>query len=373
MRAIGLFSGIGGLELGLEQAGLATDLLCEWWDPASSTLTRRFDAEVVGDIRGLAGLPDVDVVTAGFPCTDLSQVGRKAGIGGDESGLVGEVFRLVEHAKLRWLVLENVPNMLTLHGGAPIRHVTDWFDERGWNWAYRTVDSQHFGLAQRRRRVIVVASQTEDPRSVVFADDAGADVRLDPCDHGFYWTEGNRGVGWGDDVVPTLKGGSKLGIPSPPAVWRRDATEGRGIVRPSIETGERLQGFDPGWTDHVERPGIRWKLVGNAVSVPVARWVGERLVAPGNPRAELAADFQVGKRWPAAASSVAGQRETWAVSEAPVAREPARIGAVLDASGAEPLSAKATSGFLGRLLRSRLRAGGSDFHDALRAHVAAMA
>ena len=61
---------------------------------------------------------------AGFPCTDLSQVGRTAGIDGEESGLVREVFRLIAKNPPTWLVLENVPNMLSLHGGAPIRYIT---------------------------------------------------------------------------------------------------------------------------------------------------------------------------------------------------------------------------------------------------------
>ena len=139
-------------------------LLCEYWEPASDVLKQRFDADVVGDICDLESLPKVDVVTAGFPCTDLSQVGRTAGIDGTESGLVREAFRLIEETPPRWVVLENVPNMLSLNGGAAMSFIADWFEERGWNWAYRTVDSQHFGLRQRRRRVFLVASRTEDPQ-----------------------------------------------------------------------------------------------------------------------------------------------------------------------------------------------------------------
>ena len=89
-----------------------------------------------------------------------------------------EVFRLVEQTPPRWLVLENVPNMLTLHRGSAIAHITSWLDDHGWDWAYRTVDSQFFGVAQRRRRVILVASRTEDPRSVLFADEAPAGTAI---------------------------------------------------------------------------------------------------------------------------------------------------------------------------------------------------
>src|SRR5207249_4279742 len=96
-------------------------------------------------------------------------------------------------------------------------------------------------------------------------------------------TEGTKGLGWGIDVVPTLKGGSTLGIPSPPAILMPD---GR-IVTPDIRDAERLQGFTADWTscavDNPEkRNGPRWKLVGNAVSVPVAEWLGRRLRTGGS-------------------------------------------------------------------------------------------
>lgn len=373
MRSVGLFSGIGGLELGFRRAGIETELSCEWWEPAASTLRRHFAAEVVGDIRELAVLPTADVVTAGFPCTDLSQVGRTAGIEGEESGLVREVFRLVRETSPRWLVLENVPNMLTLHGGRAIEVITDWFEEHGWNWAYRVVDSRHMGVAQRRRRVLVVASKSEDPRTVLFADEAGAAVEHagDAAAFGFYWTEGNRGVGWAPDAVPTLKGGSKLGIPSPPAVWVPSADLGLRIVRPDIRAAERLQGFPAGWTDHVEREGHRWKLVGNAVTVDVARWLGSRLMNPGDPVDVERTRLLRGTRWPSAAAGVGGRVEQWRLSERPLATRPARVSTVLAEHGQHPLSKKATAGFAKRLAASSLRAGGPDFHRDLHEHVSA--
>lgn len=370
MRAVGLFSGIGGFELGLAKAGISTELLCEYWDPAVRTLRRRFDAGVVGDIRKLRSLPKCDVVTAGFPCTDLSQVGRTAGIEGTESGLVREVFRLIAQRPPTWIVLENVPNMLSLHGGMPIKQITSWLDEHGWNWAYRTVDSRHFGVRQRRRRVFVVASRNEDPRTVLFADDAPPrSGRGSHSAYGFYWTEGNRGLGWGEGITPTLKGGSKLGITSPPGVWLREQGDGSAITRPSIEAGERLQGFPSNWTDVVEREGVRWKLVGNAVTVPVAKWIGARLLAPGEVVGVERRDFDGARRWPLAAASVGGVRETWFVSERPLPVLPrASLASILHQYGARPLSLAATRGFATRLKSSRLRSR-IDFVNALDDHI----
>lgn len=117
---------------------------------------------------------------------------------------------------------------------------------------------------------------------MLFADEAEAAETTakvgDPCAFGFYWTEGTRGLGWAVDAIPTLKGGSSIGIPSPPAIL----LESREVVTPSIRDAERLQGFPTDWTqpaEEVTRKGQRWKLVGNAVSVPVAEWIGRRLRA----------------------------------------------------------------------------------------------
>ena len=74
-----------------------------------------------GDIRELRALPkNVDLVTAGFPCQDLSQAGKTAGIDGHRSSLVGQVFRLLDDQPVSWVLLENVSFMLHLDGGRAI-------------------------------------------------------------------------------------------------------------------------------------------------------------------------------------------------------------------------------------------------------------
>lgn len=373
VRAVGLFSGIGGFELGLAKAGIATDVLCENWDPAVAILKRRFQSDLVGDIRKLRSLPKCDVVTAGFPCTDLSQVGRTAGIDGAESSLIREVFRLVAKNPPAWVVLENVPNMLSLHGGAAIRSITDWLGSHGWNWAYRTVDSQFFGVRQRRRRTFLVAARSEDPRTVLFADEAPQRAgRNFHRAYGFYWTEGNRGLGWGEGVTPTLKGGSKLGIASPPGVWLRELPDGDAIVRPTIEAGERLQGFRSGWTNAGAKEGVRWKLVGNAVTVPVAEWIGKRLINPGSPVDVERWEFDRCGRWPRAAAAIGGVMEGWKISERPLqATPPASLASMMNRYGAVPLSIGATRGFSTRLKASKLRSR-PGFIEALESHIHAL-
>jgi DNA (cytosine-5)-methyltransferase 1 len=359
LSVVGLFTGIGGIELGLERAGHASTLLCEIDRNATAVLQTRFpDVPLVSDVRDISVLPSVDVVAAGFPCQDLSQAGRTAGIGGRQSGLISEVFRLVREPirDPTWLVLENVPFMLQLDRGEAMRFLTRSLVELGYSWAYRVIDSRAFGLPQRRQRVILVASRRSDPRGVLFSDDASPNdkAETDATSFGFYWTEGTRGLGWGVDVVPTLKGGSTVGIPSPPAIW----LAGEAFVgTPDIRDAERLQGFDVDWTAPAaigaRGLGARWKLVGNAVSVPVAEWLGSRLRDPG-PGGAVEEELALDARWPDAAYGDAGGVRRVAVSRWPVTAPLPQLRDFLEFP-LKPLSEKATRGFLRRARESRLR------------------
>lgn len=379
LTVVGLFAGIGGIELGLKQAGFDTTVVCEIDPSARAVLREHLDIDEVDihhDVADMTSLPSADVLAAGFPCQDLSQAGRKQGITGDESGLVSHVFRLLDRgAAPTWLLLENVPYMLRLDRGKAMSYLVDELEDRGFAWAYRVVDARSFGIAQRRKRVVLVASRTEDPRSVLFTDEAagpGFDDQVGPVDpsmlYGFYWTEGLRGLGWTRNAVPTIKGGSKLGIASPPAVWNPSTGD---VGTPSIEDVEALQGFRRGWTSIVESPehprGIRWRLLGNAVCVPMAQWVGERLADPDTPF-DLDEATLPEYRWPTAAwGSSSGGRYVVDMTERPQSA-PFSLGSSVNQL--KPLSQRATAGFLRRARRGKLRFA-EGFIEALDAHLAA--
>jgi DNA (cytosine-5)-methyltransferase 1 len=376
LSSAGLFAGIGGIERGLHAAGFEPALLCELDPAAQAVLRDRFGGvRLESDVRGAWVMPKVDILAAGFPCQDLSQAGRTAGIRGRQSGLVDHVFRRLDErdSAPRWVLLENVSFMLRLDRGRAMEYVTTELESRGFRWAYRVVDSRAFGVPQRRQRVILLASRTEDPRPVLFVQDAGESSR-DPegaSAFGFYWTEGLRGLGWAVDAVPTLKGGSTIGIASPPAVWRLD--DGA-VMTPHIEDAERLQGFPAGWTacvGHDRRAlGRRWKLVGNAVTVGVAEWVG-RSILDGSTRAW--SNGRVLPRnsvWPDAAWGDASSRHVVDVSAFPLPDAHVPVARFLEKEGT-PLSYRATAGFLSRARTGSLRFR-SGFLEALDAHAARM-
>ncbi len=358
MRVAGLFAGIGGIELGLKQAGFTTALLCEIDPRAQAVLERRFPGvRLESDVRAISRLPrGIELLTAGFPCQDLSQAGNTAGISGQRSGLVRNVFRLIADGRPPWILIENVPFLLRLDRGSGIAHVTRELEKLGYQWAYRVIDTRAFGLPHRRERVFLLASRVEDPSARLFNLDRSAPDgdEASKLAHGFYWTEGTRGLGWAVDAVPTIKGGSALGIPSPPAIWFPD---GR-FATPDIRDAERLQGFPANWTrpaETVGRTSFRWTLVGNAVSVPVARWIGRRLLCE---RATTMKFRQVetpkGAPWPNAACGGPGLRRFAVdVGAFPVARMVRHLHDFLHFE-ARPLSHRAADGFRKRLLQSSL-------------------
>ena len=325
---------------------------------ALAVIRHRFpNAEVNTDVTELKALPDkTEVVTAGFPCQNLSMAGDKSGLQGDKSQVIDSLFRLLGAQRVPWVVIENVYFMLHLGGGAAMLRILEQLEALGYRWAYRVVDSRAFGLAQRRRRVFIVASQCGDPRKVLLSDDAPNRrwPGVDPSHPiSFYWTEGRSGHGITADAAPPLKAGSGLGIPSPPAVLLPD---GR-VVTPTIETVERLQGFPAAWTSALRDPKgkrHRWRLVGNAVSVPVAEWIGRRLGDPGQYDSGEDEPLYSGARWPTAAWCMGGARMAANVSEYPIHRRRGRLSAFATWRWPD-LSSRALSGFVRRAREGRLR------------------
>jgi DNA (cytosine-5)-methyltransferase 1 len=359
-RIVSLFSGIGGLEFGFHKLGRTPLLFCENDLAAQAVLGAHFpDVPISHDVSKLKRLPACDLLLAGFPCQDLSQAGGKAGIGGTRSGLVAHLFRLIATArpKPKWLVVENVPYMLSLEAGSAMKHLVSELEELGYMWAYRVVDARAFGTPQRRPRVIMVASRTEDPRQILFSgnQDPG-DIDGKPSDvdesawYGFYWTEGSRGVGWAKEGVPPIKGGSTIGIASPPAIWipERDFV---GTI--TLNDAERLQGFAADWTAEVEQtPGLkknaRWRLVGNAVNTGMSTWLASRFENPtGYDGVSLLRI--TGDRWPKAAWGHKGKAYTVSLSQWPAICRAQRLSKFLK-DPLKPLSVRATSGFLKRAL-----------------------
>ena len=163
MKFISLFSGIGGFDLAFERADMECVAVCEIDKNAQSVLRRHFPkAELFDDVRKVGkethGRKTIDLVCGGFPCQDVSIAGRRAGLAGERSGLWFEFARIIDEIEPRWVIIENVPGLLSSNKGQDFAAIIQWLAERGYGVAWRVLDAQFFGVPQRRRRVFIVAS-----------------------------------------------------------------------------------------------------------------------------------------------------------------------------------------------------------------------
>ena len=156
-----LFSGIGGIDLGFEWAGIETRWQVEIDDYCQKLLSIRFPhTKKFTDVRkvGSHNLEKVDIISGGFPCQDISVAGKGAGIEGERSGLWTELHRVISELRPRFAFIENVP-MLTLRGGA--RVIAD-LAQIGYDASWTIIGADDVGAWHRRKRIWIVAYPNDD-------------------------------------------------------------------------------------------------------------------------------------------------------------------------------------------------------------------
>ncbi len=387
MKVLSLFSGVGGFDIGLERAGMQVVAQCEI-DPFCQRVLAHHWPEVsrYGDVRDIglgpcerdqqgqqddheARQPDVariryvgrlstdglhepavgrdashraeggrsqlpghiDLICGGFPCQDLSVAGKRAGLDGERSGLWFEFQRILQELRPSWALIENVPGLLSSNSGRDFAVILDGLGECGFSGiAWAVLDSQHFGVPQRRRRVYVVAGPSrrsveqvlslcescgghpqtgrtagqdiaatirgrssnpgvnepgrggeDDSNLIVAAPLPGHHPRHD-LDNDTYAIQeravaenpdvGPGGKGWQANIAYTLEARHHV---------QAVAHSLRAAVRRLTPTEcERLQGFPDGWTDvGGAADGPRYKALGNAVTMSVIEYIGRRIMA----------------------------------------------------------------------------------------------
>jgi DNA (cytosine-5)-methyltransferase 1 len=300
-----LFTGVGGIDLGFDSAGIETVWQCEINKQCRSVLAKHWpDAvryEDVTTVDGAAVTP-VDVITFGSPCQDLSIAGRRAGFqDGTRSNLYFEAIRIIkemrhasENQYPRYAIWENVRGALSSNGGADFLAAIQALADLGAvDISWRVVNTCHFGPPQRRVRVFVVADFggerageiLSQPTRVLWHPATGGATGKETSGD----AEERVGVGgWFTErkVVDALTIGG----------WydTQEACSGRLVYSQSGPCGSRVRRLTPkecerlqGWPDDHTRwadsgkelaDSARYKMCGNGVSAPVAQWIGENLM-----------------------------------------------------------------------------------------------
>ena len=176
MRYISLFSGIEAASIAWGPLGWEPVCFAELDEFPSAVLAERFPAVPnVGDVTKVNWKKyrgKCDVVVGGSPCQSFSIAGKREGLKG-ESGLMFEYIRAVREVRPRWFLWENVPGALTSERGEAFRQLLSEMDALGYGLAWRVLDAQFFGVAQRRERVFLVGRLGERPPVEVLFDGDG--------------------------------------------------------------------------------------------------------------------------------------------------------------------------------------------------------
>lgn len=340
LNAISLFAGIGGFDLALERNGIKVKAAVELDKKCKEVLKEKFpETKLFSDIKEVTGeqlratgfIPERGIITGGFPCQDLSVAGLRKGLQGERSGLFYEILRLVEELLPRFIIIENVSGLLSSQRGRDMGIVITALAERGYGICWRVLDSRHFGVAQRRKRLFIVASLRDHRRPVeVLFESEGSFRNIKKIAKerqevtggiessvGIY-VKSKRAQTVSDDeswinkeIVPTLNafdvGDTRtttaiLQEPSlydgtrindlriynnglTPSIISRWGTGGNNVPfitekivrRLTPVECERLQGFPDNWTLG-QSDSTRYKQLGNAVTVNVVEWIIKRLV-----------------------------------------------------------------------------------------------
>ena len=314
MRLLDLFSGIGGFHLGLEQAGFEFDevYFSEVDKYAISVYQKHFkDAEHVGSVVDVQGV-QADVITFGSPCQDFSLAGKRAGMAGERSSLISHALRLISEIRPEFFIWENVKGVFSSNAGADFWAIIKAFaDIGGYRLEWQLLNTSWF-LPQNRERIYLVGCLGEGSGRAILPiaskSESDSDLSGQQANtNTILQRYGNEGQGsfiverelatqvgtWrthkdGEGFREVESGSSKtrrgrVGVAQTLDTACNQGTPKQGRIRrlTPIEC-ERLQGFPDNWTatgkdGEAISDTQRYKMCGNAVSVPVVKAVGEAI------------------------------------------------------------------------------------------------
>ena len=305
----------GSVCSGIEAATVAWHGL--GWEPAFFSDIEKFPREVLahhypdvplhGDFTTIEEnqYGSIDLLVGGTPCQSFSVAGLRKGLDDDRGNLSLEFIKLAQRERPRWVVWENVPGVLSSNGGRDFGSFLSALGQSGYGFAYRVLDAQYFGVAQRRRRVFVVGylgdwrraaavlfereslrgnpapsrEKGKKPAPTVTAGPPFSRTGNDRVECDAYIPEvAYKATGESSlsDVTMSITasyGAGGADLATKPLVC------GMAVRRLTPTECECLQGFPDGYTNIKDKcpDSPRYKALGNSMAVPVMKWIGERI------------------------------------------------------------------------------------------------
>lgn len=289
LNVLGLFSGIGGFELGLQRAGFTIDRMCEIEPFCIKVLEKNFKGiEISTDVTTLKlELNQYQVMCGGFPCQDISIGGKNKGLlGGEKSILWREYHRVINEGRPKYAIIENVNAIL----GRGLEVILQDLAEIGYDAAYTTFDSKYFGVPQRRRRVYIVAFRDGIPPNTDFFQLGERHspehvTQMEAIDEGFEWDFTQVGRVPNPFAFFTRQRSDEFGCKGvSSALMKRDYKDFTDLVlqdgylrRVTPEERLLLQGYPVDWFDDCGLTTTQ-KYICNGMTINVVEYIGKLLV-----------------------------------------------------------------------------------------------
>lgn len=214
-----MFAGIGGFRSGLEKLG---GFECVGYCEIDSYAKRAYEALYntegelyFNDARTINpdDLPDIDLICGGFPCQSFSIAGKRKGFDDIRGTLFFEIARIARAKRPTFLLLENVPGLLTHDKGRTFATILDTLDELGYDVAWQVLNSANFYLPQARKRVFIIGFLRERLEGKIFAFNEANPKALQQCIPGSQGERVYSGEGLGSTLTSTSGGGGgKTGL-----------------------------------------------------------------------------------------------------------------------------------------------------------------
>ena len=165
LRILDAFAGIGGFSYAAEKliGGFKTTQFIEIDPFCQSVLKKHWpEVQIHDDIKSFRSSPgEFEVITAGFPCQDLSQAGKQKGLSAERSGLFYEVIRLARELRPEFLLLENVGNLLSHQNGQTFQEVLFQIAKAGFDAEWALIPASDLGACHQRKRVWIIAYSSQ--------------------------------------------------------------------------------------------------------------------------------------------------------------------------------------------------------------------
>lgn len=299
---VSLFSGCGGMDLGLEWAGAKTIYACDIFGDALETLQANIQIPLVEkkDIRKITEFPQADIVIGGYPCQGFSLAGKRI-LDDPRNALYKEYKRTLEIVKPKFFIAENVKGLITMGGGEVIQQMIEEFEEVGYKVTHKLVNSSIYGVPQDRERVFIVGVRNDIDYTYAFPEATHGEGKIpfatmrdylegmeynpedmDQTGYSSRFLSRNRKRKWSDTSFTIQASGRHAPLHpegEPMIKLGKDEWVFQGEINRKMTYKEtaRIQTFP---TDYqfIGNLGNKYKMIGNAVPPLLAKSIAEEIV-----------------------------------------------------------------------------------------------